>query len=127
MKNLIIDLDGTLTLDEEGVAYEEKRPNAPLIEKLRIYQKNGFKITIFTSRGMRSFGGDVAKITAELGPQILSWLDKHAVPYDELVVGKAWCGFEGFYVDDRAVRPSEFVRLSVEEIHALLEGEKSWS
>lgn len=124
MKNLIVDLDGTLTLDEKNVPYEDKKPNLTLIKQLQEYQKMGFKITIFTSRSMRTFNGDVEKIKTHTYPQILQWLHKHKVPFDELIVGKAWCGDEGFYIDDRAIRPSEFTHLSYEEIQKLLAKEK---
>ncbi|MBS4235553.1 HAD-IIIC family phosphatase [Campylobacter vulpis] len=120
MKNLIIDLDGTLTLDEKNIPYEDKKPNLAFIKQLQNYQKMGFKITIFTSRSMRTFKGDVEKIKTHTYPTILQWLHKHKVPFDDLIVGKAWCGDEGFYVDDKAIRPSEFISLSYEEIQKLL-------
>ena len=47
------------------------------------------------------------------------------MPYDDIVIGKPWCGFEGFYVDDKAIRPSEFSTLSYEEICTLLQKEHS--
>jgi capsule biosynthesis phosphatase len=50
----------------------------------------------------------------------VAWLDRLAIPYDEIIVGKPWCGFEGFYVDDKAVRPDEFATLEPEEIKTLL-------
>lgn len=127
MKNLIIDLDATLTIDEEQVAYKDKRPNLALIKKLENYKAQGFKIIIFTSRGMRSFKGDVAKIKEQNLPEILAWLEKHKVPFDEVILGKAWCGFEGFYVDDKALRPSEFISKTYEQIKELLEFEKKFN
>jgi capsule biosynthesis phosphatase len=42
------------------------------------------------------------------------------VPFDEVIVGKPWCGFDGFYVDDRSIRPKEFKDLSYEEVKKLL-------
>lgn len=54
---------------------------------------------------------------------ILDWLAAHDVPYDEVHVGKPWCGTEGFYVDDKAVRPSEFVALSYDQLRALIDAE----
>ncbi|HFM3427384.1 TPA: capsular biosynthesis protein, partial [Escherichia coli] len=45
--------------------------------------------------------------------------EKNNVPYDEIYVGKPWCGHEGFYVDDKAIRPNEFVNLSYNEIKKL--------
>ncbi|HGX0587059.1 TPA: capsular biosynthesis protein, partial [Escherichia coli] len=44
--------------------------------------------------------------------------------YDEVIVGKPWCGNKGFYVDDRALRPSEFARLNLQEINELFDKDK---
>ncbi|MCL9821042.1 capsular biosynthesis protein [Helicobacter sp. 14348-15] len=96
-----------------------------MIAKLKEYKSQGFRITIYTSRNMRTFKGDIEKIKANTLPQILAWLEKHAVPYDDIVIGKPWCGFDGFYVDDKAIRPSEFSTLSYEEIRDLLKKEYS--
>ena len=41
-------------------------------------------------------------------PIIKDWLLANNVPYDEIIIGKPWCGMNGFYVDDRAIGPSEF-------------------
>jgi len=120
MKRLVFDLDGTLALDDPARAYAERKPNRPLIEKLRQYRAAGFEIVIASARNMRTYGGDLGKINAHTLPVILAWLARHDVPYDEIHVGKPWCGTEGFYVDDKAVRPSEFVALSPDEIAALL-------
>ena len=38
---------------------------------------------------------------------IVNWLNKHDVPFDEIHIGKPWCGDDGFYVDDKAIRPDE--------------------
>jgi len=40
-----------------------------------------------------------------------------------LHVGKPWCGEDGFYVDDKAVRPSEFLALDYAGLRALLDRE----
>lgn len=122
-KSLIIDLDGTLTIDDD-LPYIDKRPNLPLIARLREYKAQGFSIVIFTSRAMRSYKGDIDQIRANALPIILEWLKKHSVPFDNIILGKVWCGFSGFYVDDRAIRPSEFVSLSHSQIEQLLENEK---
>jgi capsule biosynthesis phosphatase len=120
MKRLVFDLDGTLTHDDASVSYAERRPNAAMVEKLRAYREQGFEIVICSARNMRTYAGDLGKINANTLPVILDWLARHAIPYDEVHVGKPWCGTEGFYIDDKAVRPSEFLALSHEEIHALL-------
>ena len=123
-KNLIVDLDGTLTIHEDGVEYIDKRPRADIIEKLHEYKDQGFHITILTSRNMRTYDGDVEKIREFTLPIIVTWLDKHSIPYDQIQIGKPWCGNDGFYIDDKAIRPSEFARLSHAEIHQLLDDEK---
>ncbi len=120
MKRLIVDLDDTLTCPDQTRSYAEKEPNLPLVARLREYKADGFEIVIQTARNMRTFEGAIGKINVHTLPVIIAWLQRHDVPYDEIHVGKPWCGFEGFYVDDRAIRPSEFVSLSLEEINALI-------
>jgi capsule biosynthesis phosphatase len=124
MKRLVLDLDGTLTLDVEGVSYENKQPNLEVIEKLREYKAAGFEIIIASSRNMRTFECSVGKINAVTLPIIIGWLRKHDVPFDEIHVGKPWCGDDGFYVDDKAVRPSEFHSMNYEDLRRLLERER---
>ena len=123
MKRLVFDLDGVLTIDDPDRSYADREPNLAVIEKLRDYRAQGFEIAIFTARNMRTFGGQVGKINANTLPTVIDWLRRHEVPFDEIHVGKPWCGDEGFYVDDRAVRPSEFVALSLEQIQALIAGQ----
>lgn len=126
MKTLVIDLDGTLTIDEENVDYVNRRPNVALIQTLKDYKKQGFKINIFTSRNMRTFNGELEKIKIHTLPIIITWLKKHDVPYDEIIIGKPWCGYEGFYIDDKAIRPSEFINLGYEQIKELLKKENPY-
>ncbi|EOD81722.1 putative capsular polysaccharide biosynthesis protein [Grimontia indica] len=123
MKKLIVDLDNTITLGDTN-DYEKVSPNTPVIEQLREYRNQGFQIVINTARNMRTFSGNVGKINIHTLPIITQWLDEHDVPYDEVLVGKPWCGKEGFYIDDRSVRPSEFAKMTFDEITALLEKEK---
>ncbi|MFP2769116.1 HAD-IIIC family phosphatase [Oceanisphaera sp. KMM 10153] len=123
MKKLIVDLDGTLTQANTS-DYKNVRPREDVIEQLRRYKAQGFEIVIATARNMRTYEGNVGKINIHTLPIITEWLEKHSVPYDEILVGKPWCGHEGFYVDDRSVRPSEFSAMTLEEIHQLFEKEK---
>jgi capsule biosynthesis phosphatase len=124
MKRLIIDLDDTITLSAHD-GYENALPNLALIARLRAYQADGFDIVISTSRNVRTYDGNIGKINAHTLPVIVAWLERHAVPFDEIHVGKPWCGQEGFYVDDKSIRPSEFLRHSLQGIHALLALEKA--
>jgi capsule biosynthesis phosphatase len=71
---------------------------------------------------MRTHEKSIGRINALTLPVVIDWLKRHDIPFDELHVGKPWAGPEGFYVDDRAVRPSEFATLSHAEILKLLAG-----
>lgn len=119
MKKLILDLDDTLCCTVSG-DYKNSNPNIDLIDVVRKYKKQGFEIVIATARNMRTYEGNVGKINANTLPIIIDWLNKHDVPYDEIIVGKPWCGTEGFYVDDKAVRPNEFINFTYEEIKKLV-------
>ncbi len=123
MKRLVFDLDGVLALDDPSRTYAEREPNMPLVEKLRQYKAEGFEIVICSARNMRTYEGQIGKINANTLPLIIDWLARHEIPYDEIHVGKPWCGTEGFYIDDRAIRPSEFLGLSLAEIQALIGAE----
>ncbi len=118
MKRIIMDLDDTICSTKDG-DYENSTPHADVVEKLRQYKALGFEIVISTSRNMRTYSGNIGKISANTLPIIIDWLNRHDVPYDEIYVGKPWCGHEGFYVDDKAIRPAEFSTLSYEQIKTL--------
>ena len=120
MKRLVFDLDGVLTIDDPGRSYADREPNLAVIDKLRDYKAQGFEIVICSARNMRTYGGQIGKINANTLPTVIDWLRRHDIPFDEIHVGKPWCGDEGFYVDDRAVRPREFLDLSLEQIQALI-------
>ena len=120
MKRLIFDLDDTLCTTQNG-DYANAQPITEVVEKLREYHRQGFTIIINTSRNMRTYQGNIGAINKNTLPIIIDWLGRHDIPYDELYVGKPWCGFEGFYVDDKAIRPDELVKLSYVEICLLLD------
>lgn len=122
-KKLIVDLDDTITITEKG-DYVHSRPIYATIDMLRTYKSKGFEIVIYSSRNMRTYEGCVGKINVHTLPNIVNWLNKYDVPFDEIIVGKPWCGFEGFYIDDKAIRPSEFHSMNYEEIQEMLKKEK---
>ena len=126
MKKLIVDLDGTVTLGNTS-DYKNVLPNLELITSLKKYQQDGFTIVIATARNMRTYEGNVGKINIHTLPTIIEWLNKHDVPYDEIIIGKPWCGNEGFYIDDKSIRPSEFTSMGYEEIMQLLAKENSYT
>ncbi len=119
MKRIIVDLDGTICHSKDG-DYINAIPILAMIEKLNEYKNQDFEIVISTSRNMRTHQGNIGKITANTLPIIIDWLKRHQVPYDEIYIGKPWCGTEGFYIDDRAIRPSEFLKMTKEQIHQMI-------
>lgn len=121
LKQIIVDLDNTITVHSKR-SYSEMEPNEDVIAMLRKYKNLGFGIVIYTARNMRTYENNVGKIVANTVPVIIEWLAKHNVPYDEIRVGKPWCGNGGFYVDDKAIRPNEFLKLEYEEIMELIDG-----
>lgn len=124
-KRLIVDLDNTITVTVDG-DYVNSKAIQETINLLKEYKAAGFEIVIFSSRNMRTYETNVGKINIHTLPNIINWLNKHDVPFDEVFVGKPWCGFDGFYIDDSAIRPSEFHNMSYEEIKSLLKKEKNY-
>lgn len=118
---IVIDVDGTLAEHKlESGSYPELAPNKPVVEKLKEYRSQGFYIIIQSSRNMRTYNNNLGLLQANTLPTLIEWLNRHDIPFDEVHVGKPWCGFDGFYVDDRAIRPDEFVGKSFDEIRKLM-------
>jgi len=118
-KRLVLDIDDTLCFTSAG-DYANARPNNAVISALRRYQDEGFEIVLHSARNMRTYAGNLGKINVHTLPVLIAWLKRHQVPYDEIIMGKPWCGTDGFYVDDKAIRPDEFTRLSYAEIKVLI-------
>ena len=124
MKKIIVDIDMTITTAKGQAGYEDAIVNEDVVARLKAYKEQGFSIILNTSRNMNSYQNNIGLINKNTLPVIINWLDKNDIPYDEIYVGKPWCGHEGFYVDDKAIRPSEFVNKTYEEIVELLGKEK---
>lgn len=122
----VIDIDGTLCpIKKKEESYEELIPYHKMVERLCFYKENGATIVLYTSRNMNSYQGNLGLINAHTAKILLAWLDKWNIPYDEIIYGKPWPGHEGFYVDDRAVRPNEFLRYSPKELKQICEKGKA--
>ena len=65
---------------------------------------------------MNSYGGNLGLINANTSVIMQDWLKKWNIPYDEIFFGKPWPGHRGLYIDDRAVRPDEFLKYSYDEL-----------
>lgn len=113
----IFDIDGTLCpIKGADEKYEDMIPYTEMVERIREYKKQGARIVLFTSRNMNTYNGNIGLINANTAKVILEWLMKWDIPYDEIIYGKPWPGHNGFYVDDRTVRPDEFLNRTVDEL-----------
>lgn len=123
-KVIVMDIDGTLCeIKSKNETYLEVKPKQKILKKLNLMKEQGFYIILYTSRQMRTYDGNLGKINANTGKILFQWLEEYNIPFDEVYFGKPWCGKQGFYVDDKSIRPSEFEKLNYEEIMLLLEEE----
>lgn len=124
----VFDIDGTICpIKKKDEKYEDLVPYQNVVEKMRYYHDNGAKITLLTSRNMNSYNGNIGVINKKTARILLDWLEKWDIPYDEIVYGKPWPGHKGFYVDDRTVRPDEFLTNTVEELDEICKGSRKES
>lgn len=126
--SFVFDIDGTLCpIKKKEEKYEDLVPYQNMVEKLRYYKENGAKIILFTSRNMNSYSGNLGLINKNTAKVLSVWLEKWDIPYDEILYGKPWPGHKGFYVDDRTVRPDEFLNHTVEELDEICKKSKEKS
>ncbi|WP_313972734.1 hypothetical protein [uncultured Selenomonas sp.] len=115
--SFVFDIDGTICpIKKKDEKYEDLIPYSDVVERIRGYRDSGAKIILFTSRNMNSYHGNLGLINANTAKVLLEWLEKWNIPYDEILYGKPWPGNFGFYVDDRSVRPREFMEHSPEAL-----------
>ena len=119
--SLIVDIDGTLCeIKKKNQSYTDLVPNKEIISKLYAYKNKGYRIILFTSRNMRTYKSNLGEINKYTAPILFDWLQKWNIPYDEILFGKPWPNKKGFYIDDKAIRPNEFLNMSEIEIHKLI-------
>ena len=120
--SFVVDIDGTLCpIKTKEQQYEDLKPYPQMVDKLREYKGQGARIVLFTARNMNSYGGNLGQINVHTAKILLAWLDKWNIPYDEVLYGKPWPGHHGFYVDDRSVRPDEFLKYDLDQLHQICE------
>lgn len=122
-KRIVFDIDGVIAKKNEEVNYANREPHPEVLTKLQTYSDSGYYIILYTARNMNTHEGRLGKINADTAKTLLEWLEKYNVPHDEIYYEKPWCGHEGFYVDDKAIRPSEFLEHNSEEIRQILHDE----
>lgn len=119
--SFIFDIDGTICpIKRKDEKYEELVPFTNIVEKMRELKGEGAKIILFTSRNMNSYNGNIGLINKHTAKTLLEWLETWDIPYDEIIYGKPWPGHKGYYVDDRAIRPEEFLKYNIDEIENII-------
>lgn len=120
-KVLVVDIDGTLCdIKAQEENYIDVAPEPQIVARLQKMHAEGWRIVLSSSRGMRSNDGNLGQINKIVGPVVLEWLERHNIPFDEIYFGKPWAGKEGFYIDDRSVRPREFIENDLAGVEALI-------
>jgi capsule biosynthesis phosphatase len=121
----IIDVDGTLCpIKAKDESYADLVPYREMVDQIRRYHDAGARIVLFTSRNMNSYGGNLGLINKHTAKTMTEWLEKWEIPYDEILFGKPWPGHNGFYVDDRTVRPDEFLKFDPAALESLCENSR---
>ena len=95
------DIDNTLVSEPQMPGdYSSVEPITKNIEFLRFLKSQGHTIILQTARRMKTHGGNVGKLVAEVGKITFDTLEKFNIPYDEIYFGKPYADM---YIDDKAI------------------------
>jgi len=119
-KRVIVDFDDTIAITTTR-DWETAEPIWPTINKINNLHDKGWEIWIVTARGQLSCNGDFQKADKKYRKVIEDWLKKHSVKYHILSFEKR---LASYYIDDKALRPEEFVDLEIREIKTGWSGAK---
>lgn len=103
-KTMVVDVDDTILITEDR-DYSNSRPIEPVIKKLKEARVKGWTIILHTARGMGRSNGNIDLVREDVINEITSFCHTWDVPYDEIILGKPWAAM---YVDDKALTPTEF-------------------
>ena len=102
-KRFCFDLDNTLvTYPKVDGDYTTVEPIYDTINYLKKLKEKGHTIIIYTARRMRTHGGNVGAVIADIGKITIDTLENYGIPYDEIYFGKP---YSHFYIDDLMVNP----------------------
>lgn len=117
----VFDIDGTICpIKKTNENYSDLIPYDDIVKKIKYFKLQGAKVILYTSRNMNSFKNNIGKINKFTGPELMNWLSKWDIPFDEIHFGKPWAGNKGFYIDDRAIRPNELLENDLASIENIL-------
>ena len=101
LRRFCFDLDNTLVTPPRTPGdYSTCEPIEEMIAYVRMLYAKGHFIIIHTARRMRTHGGNVGAVIADVGFQTIAQLQRFDVPHHELIFGKPYADF---YIDDKAV------------------------
>lgn len=99
---ICIDVDGVIcSLRNPDQEYASLHPVPGAVEGMRALHEAGHYLILSTARHMKTCEGNMGMVLRRQGLTLLQWLDRHAIPYDEIWFGKP---FADVYLDDNAVR-----------------------
>ncbi len=102
-KRFCFDLDNTLVTGPTITGdYTSCEPILHTIKYVRGLYASGHYIIIHTARRMRTHGGNIGCVVADVGALTIRQLEDFGIPYNEIIFGKP---FADFYIDDKAVLP----------------------
>ncbi len=98
-KRLCFDVDGVIADDRDGKPYGDRVPYPHAVQYLRKLKAAGHEIVLATARYMIKRDGDQEAARGAGYWELLEWLDRYEVPYDEVYLGKPSADK---YYDDKA-------------------------
>lgn len=109
-RRIVCDIDDTisLTLNRD---WNNAKPIQSVIDKINTFYDNGWEVYLITARGQLSCNGDVQSAENKYRKSLEEWLVKHGVKYHVLSFNKI---LAQYYIDDKGLRPDEFVNLDIQ-------------
>lgn len=105
-KTIAFDLDDVICWRPNGYEdlgpfkYDYCKPIQEAIDLANSCYKNGYKIVIYTARGMSQYNGNVSEIYSNLYTRTIKQLDSWGLKYHTLVMGKI---HYDVFIDDKAL------------------------
>lgn len=99
-RTIVFDFDGTLCTRVSPGEYDRIEPRHDVIGIANAFYDSGYKVVIYTARGMETFCGDLQKIERRWRAELERWLLTNGVRYDELIFGKPSADL---YIDDKCI------------------------
>ena len=99
---ICIDIDGTICeTRSKDQHYLDVQPIKHAIESIQELSNNGHYIILYTARHMKTCNHNVGQVVAKQGKNLFDWLEKHSIPYDEIIFGKP---LADVYIDDKGIK-----------------------